>query len=97
MNDQWNNRYQNTNINRQFEIPRNKPKIMTASMVLGIIGGSLIGMAFFIELLAGFSWLGDDGYSYNTFPSFLASMARAFFYSGIGLFGIGIILALKKR
>ncbi|MFO8050488.1 MAG: hypothetical protein R6V01_02165 [Thermoplasmatota archaeon] len=80
-----------------YENPRKRPKVMTASMVLAIIGGSLIGLAFVLYIFGSLIALGEGGYTYTDFSYFLMNMGRAFSWAGFGLLGLGIVLALKRR
>ena len=97
MEDRWETDYRQKSMQRAGNIDRSRPKVMTASMVLSIIGGSLIGFAFLLYIFGSFARLADDGYDYNEFPYFLMNIGHALFWAGSGLIGIGIVLALKKR
>ncbi|MEA3558208.1 MAG: hypothetical protein U9R75_03045, partial [Candidatus Thermoplasmatota archaeon] len=74
-----------------------RPKVMTASMILSIIGASIIGFGFLLYVSGSIARLADGGYDYDVFPFFLMNIGHAFFWAGSGLIGIGIVLALKKR
>jgi hypothetical protein len=65
-----------------------------ASLVLAIIGASVIGVAAFINIISGASYANEG---YNEMFAFGIYMAESLFWVGIALFAFGIIVALRRR
>ena len=74
-----------------------KPKAMTASTILVIIGCSIIGIAFLLGMVGSMSYISMGMYDESRTAYGMIHIATSVFWLGLGLNSLGILLALKRR